>query len=254
MVPWEWEGERLWWDAGARCSLRSSRGAVAGGCCWWRMLLPGSFRLSVLRGSGDEKPSPQPHVPSLICHLAVLLKCGHPGSGTLRGGCHPLGPGHRFFRTAFPRAVCSHQVCPVAPGRPCHTPPLLLSICSRNGNRCECTRTLQRVAMSGDTVENPSLRIGLVVCWRLRRRRSISSCWHRPAFVHRIWPRWKLNRAQVSVPTYPSTTPSRPLRRRPRLGSWARRHASGAGWWDGTPVPVPSAAAPEGATGLRWEV
>lgn len=103
-------------------------------------------------------------------------------------------------------AVSTRFKCPMALGRPCHMP-LLLSICSRNRNRCECTRTLQHVAMSGDTVENPSLQRGLVVCWRLRQRRSSSSCWHRPAFVHHIWPRWKLNRAQVSFPTYPSTMP-----------------------------------------------
>lgn len=94
----------------------------------------------------------------------------------------------------------------MALGQPCHTL-LLWSVCSRSGNCCECTRTLQHVTLPGDTVENPSSK-RLVVCWRLRQRRSISSCWHSPAFVHHIWPRWKLSQAQVSFPTWPSTMPS----------------------------------------------
>lgn len=116
----------------------------------------------------------------------------------------PLAPSCPLLRMAFPGAVVSTRFCLVAQGWPCNTP-YLMSICSRNWNHCECTRTLQHVAMSRDIVENPSLQIGLFMCWRLRRRQSISSRWHRPAFVHHIWPRWKPNGTQVSFPTYPRT-------------------------------------------------
>lgn len=94
----------------------------------------------------------------------------------------------------------------MALGWPCHTL-LLWSVCSRSRNCCQCTRILQHVTLPWDTVENPSSK-RLVVCWRLRQRQSISSCWHSPAFVHHIWPRWKLSRAQVSFPTCPSTMPA----------------------------------------------
>lgn len=90
-------------------------------------------------------------------------------------GWDPPGPRPPSpFRMAFPGAVVSTRFCLVARGWPCNTP-RLMSICSRNWNHCECTRTLQHVAMSRDTVENPSLQIGPFMCWRLRRRQSIRS-------------------------------------------------------------------------------
>lgn len=128
----------------------------------------------------------------------------------------------------------------MALGRPCHTL-LLWSVCSRSGNCCECTRTLQHVTLPGDTVENPSSK-RLVVCWRLRQRWSISSCWHSPAFVHHIWPRWKLSRAQVSFPTCPSTMPS--------WQPW-HCHGSGAGH-DAVPRHGAPGKDPRGSAGLLW--
>jgi len=159
--------------------------------------------------------------------LGSPLACGHRSSRT-PGGLAAPWPWPLLPRDGSSRSWLLPPALPAAAGRPCRTP-LLWSVCSRNGNRCERSRTLQRVALSGDTVENPSLQLGLVVCWRLRRSRSSSSCWHSPAFVHHIWPRWKLNRAQVSLPTYPSTTPSLAVALRPGAGQCWRCGALGQG-------------------------
>lgn len=169
----------------------AAEGAAGSGCCCLDPSVQrGMVVVTTPPGLGSP-PDPAPRVPQQRC-----AQQQDPVQGWDPPGPRPPSP----FRMAFPGAVVSTRFCLVARGWPCNTP-RLMSICSRNWNRCECTRTLQHVAMSRDTVENPSLQIGPFMCWRLRRRQSISSCWHRPAFVHHIWPRWKPNGTQVSFRT-----------------------------------------------------
>lgn len=162
-------------------------GSSAQGCCRQQISLLDLFDAQYHKVVVVTKPPPGPPQFGTLWSLWSVVP--PQSQDPLGGATTPLAPGTSFSGWLF--QSCLQQVFPVALVWPCHTL-LLWSVCSRSGNCCECTRTLQHVTLPGDTVENPSSK-RLVVCWRLRQRRSISSCWHSPAFVHHIWPRWKLS-------------------------------------------------------------
>ncbi|XP_036250194.1 uncharacterized protein LOC118693605 [Molothrus ater] len=177
----ELEGEQLWW---------APTGSSARGCCWQQMSLLDLFGARYHQVVVVTKPPPGLASP--------------PQSGSLQSPWSavsgPLGPTHLFLRMALAELFAAGSPCASGLAVP-HA--AALECLQQEPEHCECTRTLQHVTVPGDTVENPSSK-RLVVCWR----RSISSCWHSPAFVHHIWPRRKPSRAQVSFPTCPSTMPA----------------------------------------------
>lgn len=207
------------------------RDAVGSRCHCWTFLAPRTTRWQSFSLARHPLPSLAPCSPFGV--WSPQSQDALAGAGT------PLALDTAF--SGWLLQSCLQQLFPAALGRPWHTL-LLRSVCSRSRNCCECTRTLQRVTLPGDTVENPSSK-RLLVCWRLRQRRSISSCWHSPAFVHHIWPRWKLSRARVSFPTCPST-----------MAPWQPRHCQGSRAGHGA---APGSGAPRRdpvvGGGARWD-